>query len=143
VRVIVQIGYMKSAGRRKVGQIVKAYLNDNELSWGSCDFEGKYLTSRVETSKGVLWYLCDLDLNEEDTIRMEVKTSLVGVGTDESRTFESLYYVNEEASVREIIIPGVGIKGYPLIKGRILEMGSVSEADKRKSEVDNFLRGGF
>ena len=143
MRVIVQIGYMKTGGRRRVGQLVRAYVNDSEISWGDCEIEGKYLTSRVEASKGILWYLCDMDLNEQDTLRMEAKTSIVGVGTDEDRTFESFYYVSEEAPVRELVVSGVGMKGYPLVKGRILEIGSVSEADNRKSEIDEFLRKGF
>lgn len=143
MRVVVQIGFMKSAGRRRVGQLVRAYLNDNEMSWNDTSIEGRYLTSKMEAAKGVLWYLCNMDLNESDTLRMEVKTSVAKVGTDESRTFESLYYVNPDAPVREIIVSGVGVRGYPLIKGRVLEMGSVSEADKRKSDVDEFLRGGF
>lgn len=143
MRVIVQIGYSKIIGRRKVGQLVRAYINDNEISWNDYMYEGKYLTSRLETSKGVLWYLSDMDLNENDTLRIDVKTSIAKVGTDEERTFESIYYVNESAPVREIFIPGVGKKNYPLIKGRILEIGSVSEADNRRSEVDDFLKGGF
>ena len=143
MRVLFQVGYMKSGGRRRVGQLVRAYVNDVEMSWSSCDMEGKYLTSRVDTAKGILWYLCELDLDEQDTLRMEVKTSIVKVGTDEDKTFDSIYYANSEASVREIFVPGVGMRGYPLIKGRVLEIGSVSEADNRKSEIDDFLGGEF
>ncbi len=142
MRVIAQVGYMK-AGRRRVGQLVRMYINDSEISWGDCEIEGKYLTSRVDTSKGTLWYLCDIDLDERDTLRVDVKTSIVGVGTDEDKTFEALYYVNSDAPVKEIFVSGVGMKGYPLLKGRVLEIGSVSEADNRKSEIDDFLGGDF
>ncbi len=143
MKVVVQIGYMKSSNRRKIGQIVKAYFNDEELSWNDIDYRGKYLTSRSDTSKGMLWHLCKLDLNNNDIIKLEVKTSIVGAGTDEKRTFESLYWVDRNSEVCEIVVPGVGMKGYPLIKGRISELGSVSEMDKRRSDVDDFLKEGF
>jgi hypothetical protein len=38
---------------------------------------------------------------------------------------------------------GVGKRGYPIIKGRILEMGLVSEEDRKESEVQEFMKGGF
>ena len=143
MRVVVQIGYTKARGRKRVGQLVRAYVNDEELSWNSSVFEGKYLTSRTEAQRGFLWYLCDLDLNASDVLKLEAKTAMLGAGTDEQKTFEALYMVGEDSPVREIIVPGVGMRGYPLLKGRVREMGSVSEADKRKSEIDNFLREGF
>ena len=141
--VAVQIGYSKAMGRRRDGQLVRAYLNDDEISWGDSSYEGKYITSRSESTKGLLWYLCKLELESQDILRIECKTSTVGAGPDESRTFESLYYVDESAEVKEIFIPGVGKKGFPLIKGRVVEMGSISEADKRRSELMEFLRDGF
>jgi len=54
-----------------------------------------------------------------------------------------LYYCDPEAPVRDITVRGVGARGYPLIKGRIVEMGSVSQADKRVDEVDQFFEGGI
>lgn len=138
MRVVLQIGYQKSGGRRREGQLVQAWVNDEECSWK--DDTGKYLTSRAESSmKGVLWYLWSGEVTSEDIIKISVKTSLAGIGTDEERTFESLYYVDENAPVREIHIPGVGRKKYPLLKGRVVEVGSASEKDKRESEIQEFL----
>lgn len=141
MKFIVQIGYQKTAQRRREGQLIRAWINDEECSWQ--DKCGKYLTSRLESSKGILWYLWKGEADSGDVIRISVKTSLVNVGADERRTFESLYYLSPGAPVREIEVKGVGCKGYPLLKGRVLEMASVSEQDKRESEVDEFLRGDF
>jgi ferredoxin-NADP reductase len=143
MRVIVQIGYMKSGGRKRLGQLVRAYVNDEELSWNSSEWNGKYITSRAEQNKGMLWYLCDIDLCEDDTLMLDVRTSIAGVGPDEHKTFEALYHVCGSAPIKEVNVPGVGAKGYPIVKGRIVELGEVSEADKRKSELDEFLDGGF
>ena len=144
MRIVVQIGYQKARGRRRQGQLVRAYHNDLELSWSSFSCaEGKYLTAKSDAQKGFLWYLCDLDLEDSEVLKLEAKTSILGAGVDEQKTFEALYVVNHDAPVREIFVPGVGFKGYPLLKGRILEMGSVSAADNRKLEIDSFLREGF
>ena len=141
--VAVQIGYAKAFGRKKEGQLVRAFLNDEELSWSDRDYDGKYITSKVESNKGKLWYMCKLEVEPQDVLRVECKTFVVGAGSDEARTFESLYYADEAAEVREIFISGVGKRGFPLIKGRVIELGSVSEADKRQSELMEFLRDGF
>jgi len=137
MRVVIQIGYQKSMGYRKYGQTVKAYINDEECSWN--DDCGEYITSKVESSKGILWYLWETDINEDDIIRIEAKTYMRNIGVDENRTFESIYYVEEEIPVREILMTGVGKRGYPLIKGRVLELGSVSEMDKRNQKLSDFL----
>ena len=124
-----------------MGQIIRASIDDWECSWS--DECGKYLTSRSETAKGALWYLWEGEVNKDSTIKIEVKTSLVGIGKDEDKTFETLYYVSEDAPVREISMFGVGKKGYPLIKGRVIEIGSVTESDKRKSDIEEFLNKDF
>lgn len=141
MNVIIQIGYQRSAGRRREGQLVRAWVNDDECSWRSD--EGKYLTSKVDAAKGILWYLWKGDVDPSDTIRISVMTTLVGIGPDERRTFESLYYADPDVPVREICVQGVGRKRYPLLKGRIREMGSVSEEDKRVAEIEEFLRDDF
>jgi len=141
VRVIIQIGYLKSGGRRREGQLIRAWVDEIECSWQ--DDAGRYLTSRAEAAKGTLWYLWQGEVEPEGVIRVQVKTALRGIGADEGRTFESLYYLNSEAPVREIEVRGVGYKGYPLLKGRLVEMGTVSKQDEREAEIEEFLRGTF
>ena len=137
MRVVIQIGYVKTMGRRRVGQSVKAYVNDDECSWS--DGEGQYVTPRSDTQKGILWFLWEGDVDDRDSIKLEVKTFILGAGPDETRTFESIYFVDMDAPVREIVIPGVGKRGYPILKGRLIEMGAVSEQDKRESKIMEFL----
>jgi hypothetical protein len=138
-RILFQIGSVKN---RKRTQFVKAYINDIEQSWS--DGNGQFLTSHKDrVARGMTWYMCDVDLQQEDVLKIEAKTFLPGIGLDEEKTFESLYYANEESPVRSIEITEVGFKGYPLIKGRILEIGSVSEMDKRKADLEEFMNEGF
>lgn len=138
-RVLFQIGSTKN---RKQTQIVKAYINDIEASWN--DNTGRFLTTHKDRIlKQSVWYMYDILLQPQHTLKLEVKTYLMGIGVDEERTFEALYYVDEEAPVRSLEMSGVGLKGYPMLKGRILEIGSVSEEDKRKAEIEDFMNEGF
>ena len=127
--------------RRREGQIIRAWINDEECSWQ--DGCGKYLTSKMEAMRGNLWYLWKGDVEVTDIIKILVGTTIAGVGRDENRTFESLYYVHPESVLREIIVSGVGHKKYPLLKGHITEVASVSEHDKRLAEIQEFLEGDF
>jgi len=140
VKVIIQVGMVKTA---KKTQSVKACVNDVELSWNTGE-GGTFLTSMKDRKfKGMTWYMCSTEVEEEDVIKISVKTFLNGVGMDHENTFESLYYADAEAPVREVSLRDVGMKNYPLIKGRILEIGTVSEEDKRKADIEEFLNEGF
>ena len=68
---------------------------------------------------------------------------MIGKGKDEKRTADMLFEVDEEVSVKEIVIPKVGAKGYPILKGRVRELASISEADKRELEIEDYLEEGF
>jgi hypothetical protein len=138
-RVIFQIGYCNN---KKLKQSIKAFVNDEAISWAANS--GRFLTTQKDrVLRGTTWYMCETDLSKEDILRLEVKTFLSGIGLDEERSFEALYYVNEEAPVRNIECSGVGSKSYPIVKGRILEMASVSEDDKRKSAIEDFMKKDF
>jgi hypothetical protein len=138
MRIVCQIGYSKSLGRKKEGQKVQVSINDVECTWGDSD-DGQYLTSIAETRKGVLWYLWGGEVEHGDTVCLKVATAIVGGGTDEKRTFESIYVVDEDSDVREVSAPRVGKPGYPLLKGRVVELGSVSKSDEREAEAEAFL----
>ena len=137
MRVVIQLGYQKAYGRRREGQKVSAWVNDEECTWS--DSSGKYITPRTDARKGICWFLWSGEVSEKDIIRVEVKTSISGVGVDEARTFEALYYISETSPVKEIVKYGVGKRGYPLVKGRVQEMASLSELDKREADIDDFL----
>lgn len=138
-RVLFQIGSVKN---RKQTQLIKAYINDLEVSWN--DNSGRFLTTHKDrVMRNTVWYMYDIDLQKEDVLKLAVKTYLNGIGLDEERTFESLYYVDSAAPVRNIEMSGVGLKGYPLLKGKLLEIGSISEEDKRRADIEDFLNEGF
>lgn len=138
-RVLFQIGSCKT---RKQTQIIKAFINDEEVSWN--DNSGRFLTTHKDrVFKQTVWYMYDIILDPQNVLKLEVKTYLTGIGMDEEKTFEALYYVDEGAPLRTVEMNGVGLRGYPMLKGRILEIGSVSEEDKRKADIEDFMNEGF
>ena len=138
-RVLFQLG---SSNSKKYKQSIKAFINDIEVKWA--DSKGVYLTTHKDrVFKKTIWYMCEIALEEEDVLKIEVKTYLPNVGMDGDRTFESLYYVDETAPIRSLEMRGVGMKGYPVLKGKLLEIGSISEEDKRKADLEDFLNEGF
>ena len=136
MKVAIQIGYKK--GR----QVIEAWVNESSCS--AQEDNGMFLTSRADTNKkGAFWYLWSNEVSTGDVIDISVKTGIPGVGQDENLTFEASYMVDENVDVREVIIPGVGMGNYPLIKGRLVDVSFVSEADKRLDAVSSFLEEGF
>ena len=138
MKLIVQIGYQKSLNHRKYGQSVVAMINDIPCKWS--DGCGEYISSRVEASQGILWYLWMGSVEDGDVLRFEVKTHVTGAGPDEQRTLESLYRIDASAPVKEIKLSGIGHRDYPLIKGRIIEAGTVTESDKRTADLHSLLK---
>ena len=136
MRIVIQIGYSKSMGRRREGQKVSAFVNDVECTWGG---EGQYLTSYADTRKGYLWYMWEGDLEDGDVITLKCSTMIINAGPDENRTYEKVYVVDSNSDILEVFEPQVGLKGYPLLKGRVIAVGSVSEADKREADIAAFL----
>ena len=129
-RVLFQIGHVNT---NKIRQGIRAFINDLEVKWSDPSLKGVYLTTHKDrVYKNTIWYMCEFDLEKDDTLKLEVKTYLSNVGLDGERTFEVLYYVEDNSPVRSLDIKGVGMKGYPVLKGRLLEIASISEEDKRK-----------
>lgn len=138
-RVVFQIGYVKTQKRT---QIIKAFINDIECSWD--DKSGQFLTTHKDRQmKSTIWYLYEVDLQPDDILQISVSTFLTGIGKDHELTFDSLYYCDEDAPVRTIDASQVGMRGYPLLKGRILELSSISSDDERKQQIEDFLNKDF
>lgn len=139
MKIVIQIGFRKAVGRKREGQLVNASVNEVSCSWNDGVNEGKWLTSPAKGALGSSWYLWSNDVGEGSIIQIDVKTSLAGLGADERRTFTTQYVVSEEFPVKEVYVPGVGEKKFPLIKGRIRELGSVSAEDERAMEAAKLL----
>lgn len=138
-RVIFQIGRSKT---QKKSQSIKGFINDLEVTWG--DDNGTFLTSHKDRKqKNTIWYMYETLLQPQDVLKIQVQTFIDGVGKDLEYTFETLYYCEEDAPVKSVEIAKVGMKNYPLIKGRVLELATVSEDDKRKQEIEDFLNKEF
>jgi len=136
MKVLIQIGYRRVSRWSKEGQLVKAWVNDERCTWDAD--QGKWLTPFSEaTAQG--WFYWQGDLEPEDIIKLEIKTSLAGKGVDERRTLNMLFEVDETVSVKEIAIQGVGKKGYPILKGRVREIANVSKADEREQEIEMLM----
>jgi hypothetical protein len=139
VKIALQIGFRKAHGRQREGQLVRATINDIECSWSDSVNEGRWVTSPANGVLGNSWYLYTREVFDNDIIHIEVKTAMAGLGSDERRTFDSFYTVSEDFPVREICVPNVGMRGIPLVKGRVKEMGTVTKEDERLSDVEKLL----
>ena len=137
MRIICQIGYSKSLGRKKEGQKLSAQVNGVDCSWE--DRTGRFITPFTSARKGTLWYYCELELEQGDTICLKAATALLGGGVDERRTWEAIYVVDENADIQEVEVAGVGAKGYPILKGKLTNLGTVTEADNREADIEAFL----
>lgn len=139
MRVVFQIGSRRNA---KMNQILEAYVNEEKVNWSSNS--GMFLTTQKDRKhKGEIWFMYEADVSEGDIIVLRCKTFISGVGPDESLTFESVYNCREDCEIKSVDMVGVGWKGYPVIKGKISEIASVSEADLRRQNIDDFLNKDF
>lgn len=138
IRVVVQIGWHKTL---REGQKLSAWINGDPIGWE--EYPGKWLTPTSKRSH-MMWHLCDLDLELGDEIRILCQTGLCGKGSDETRTFEMRWAVASETDeVIEYELPGVGCRGYPVIKGRVTELLNITQEDQRHMDAEEFLEGEF
>lgn len=139
MRTVFQIGFQRN---KKRFQSIDVFVNNEKLQ--KIPDAGMYLTTHKDYRlKGESWFFYETFLSHGDSILIVCKTFLTGIGTDNDLTFESLYSVDKDAEVLTVDVPGVGLKGYPIAKGRIVEVASVSEDDKHKQDIFDFLEKGF
>ena len=131
MRVVVQIGFCRNM---KEGQLVRASVNGEEVD----RVLGKYLTGLAQRHSNS-WYLADLECVDGDIIVIEVSTGIRMKGADETRCFRKTFRVTEKHKIETITIPRVGKYGFPLIKGRVETIASVSQAQERIAEAEAFL----
>lgn len=131
--VFCQIGWYRN---NQGGQLLEIYHNDFKLIMAS----GKYVSAQSER-RSRMWYLKEVEANEGDTFLIDCKTGLRGLGSDENLTFKSLYKVDSNASELSLNMYKVGYsRDIPIIKGNLELISSMSEKDRRISDIKSSLQ---
>jgi hypothetical protein len=139
---LVQTGYQKSRGKRRPGQLVKAYVcfhtgGEEAIEWSTNPENGKWLTDRSHVDMG--WFMSKRFISEGDSIRFEIFTGNHGQGEDPNLTQQRLYLFNQEAPVREFVVAHVGFNRLPLLKGRFHEVSLVTKRDDIEREISELI----
>jgi len=139
--ILIQVGWQRSKNARSPGTLVKAYLvfesgEEQEVTWGMV--EGQWITNLLDRGSKQ-WFLAKVPLHDQDRVRLEVFTGYKGKGGDPKLTFKRLYVLDENSPVREFSVPLVGVRGFPLIKGRLLELSEVSQQDIKEESLQNLV----
>jgi hypothetical protein len=133
MRIVVQIGFRKTV---KEGQLIAVTVNSQEID-RDC-YPGKYLNDLAHRHTNS-WYLAELDCKEGDIIVIDVKTGIRQRGQDENRTFRTTFRVDPTMEITTYEVPNVGMWGFPLLKGRVEEISTVSKVDERRNEAEALL----
>lgn len=133
VKVLVQIG------RSKKGfgclAVLYAKLNGERVSWETNT--GEWATSYAERSAR-LWFVAELECSVGDKIEISsyVKTP---DGMDERNTWSRVYEVDDQEEVQEIREYSVGHRRFPILKGQVREVMSLSKHDERMTEIESLF----
>lgn len=140
--VLVTIGF-QAAGRKLPGQLVKATVvfaggaGEEPIGFHG---EGKYLNDRADAKlRRRSWRIIKRSLSPGDSIRIEAFTGVKGAGEDTSLTGSWIYALDPSMPVREIHLPGVGPKGVPILKGRLVELAAVTKREQLDDDLQQFL----
>lgn len=140
--VLVTVGF-QSASRKLPGQLIKATVvfagggGEEQINFHG---EGLYLNDRADAKlRRRSWRVVRRSLSPGDSVRIEAFTGVKGAGEDTSLTGSWIYVLDPSAPVREVSIPGVGPKGCPLLKGRLVELAAVTKRDQLDDDLQQFL----
>lgn len=140
--VLVVTGYQKST-RRKPGQLVKASIQFADGGGFERVESGKssiYLTDLADGRlNSRLWKATKVLLSPRDCLRIDVLTGCQGVGALTHLTGTWLYVLDPSVDVKEIRLPGIGPRDYPIAKGRLVEMAATTQADRLDDERSQFV----
>jgi len=139
--VMLTLGWCRSFSAKHLGQRVQAYKifsdGSEELMTGT-SVVGQSLTSPKDRGSK-FWFLAKVPFCNQDKIRLEVFSGYKTKGEDERLTFRKLYIVVADAPIREFSIPNVGYRGVPLLKGRLLEVASLSNEEVKNHAINQIL----
>lgn len=139
--VLLLIGY-QGAGRKSPGQLINATVvfsdggGEEKVDFNT---EGQYLTDRADIKKRRCWRMVKRTLSPGDSVRFEVFTAVRGAGEDSQLTGSWIYTLDPSEPIQAIVLPGIGPKGFPLAKGRLVELASTTKRDQLNDEVQQFI----
>jgi len=145
-KVVVTIGYQKAGVSGNRGQLIRAFIRDalDQGDWYEIDRgqgDGVYLHA---PKKNMMWWSGELWLGEHDKVKISTKVGIVGQGTDEDLTMDMIFIIEPSAPLVSVTWPGIGYKGYPLLKGRVQEVARSSKADERRiTQIEPLMEQGF
>lgn len=108
--------------RAACGSIVDVFiLSDDDIEVRiSPNTPGVQLVSNPAKRRREQWYLYNTDLTVGTIIRLRTRVGVRGSGADTERSIDALYMISPDAPVRDITVPGVGYKQFPLLRGPLL-----------------------
>jgi hypothetical protein len=140
--VMLTFGWQRSFSARSLGQrvqLAKIFSDGSEEAMTVQTVPGQYLTEPKDRGSK-MWFLAKVPFVDQEKIRLEVFSGYRTKGEDLQLTFRKLYVVAAGAPIREFSIPNVGVRGVPLLKGRLLEVASVSAKEIKENALDNFVK---
>ena len=141
--VLLLIGYQGS-GRKRPGQLVHATVvfanggGEEKVTFNGSD--GKYLNDRADAKlRRRCWRVLRRVLSPGDSVRFDVHTGIKGAGEDTTLTGSWIFVLDPTAPVREIRVPDVGPREYPLAKGRLVELASTTKREQLDDEIEQYF----
>lgn len=129
IRVAAFYGWKKNA---KEGLLVEVFVNDSAISKGE-------LVSNPAQRQREMWWAKTLDVAEGTVIRLETKVGIRGAGRDNDRTTSNCYIARRGFPIRDIHVPRVGFRNFPLLKGPLEIILQQSVQDETDRQLDTML----
>ena len=140
--VLVTVGH-QAGTRKRPGQLVKATIvfsgggGEEPIAFGG---DGKYLNDLADSRiRRRCWWVAKRSLSPGDSIRIDVFTGVKGAGEDTELTGSWLYALDPSADIQEVKLPNIGPKGYPLLKGRLVELAATTKREQNVDELQQYF----
>lgn len=131
--IVALFGYRKSF---KEGVLVSIEVDEESLS-GSSE-KAKYISNPAKRGFES-WWIVSLELSKGSVVKLDTKVGVRGKGQDSERTTCQWFTVDPEYPIKEIRVPRVGFKNYPLLKGRLKTISSKSLQDETEQMIEGLL----
>jgi hypothetical protein len=132
LKVVAIFGWRKGG----TGALVDVFVNDRKLSSSS---EGAELVSNPAHRAREMWWAAKLEVAPETVVTLDVKVGVKGSGRDSERTQVNRYVVREGAAIKEVFVPKVGFRHFPLLKGPFTILIEESDQDATDRKIEGML----